>query len=1122
MLFETLEVPETLLAAQDEGKLVVFAGAGVSMGPPSNLPSFVDLTAAIAKRSLRPTEKRRLDHFLGELKAEGRDVHSLAAQALSRSDSKPTPTHEQLMRLFARPEDVRIVTTNFDPHFRTVALHEYPNLPIYAAPALPRGGSFHGVVHLHGAISGKVEDLVLTDADFGRAYLTEGWARVFLEQLFARYYVLFVGYSHTDPPVHYIARGLPDEVQPRRFVLTPDEPNRWRHLGITVIQYPLGRGRRRFDALKNGLSRWADVTRGSSFWLEDQVTQIVTRPDPTSLTAAEANLLEWCVTHSHTVPFFGRSAQGLAWVEWLGTRRLLAPYFEPQNRFESGPQRQMAVWLADRLLNGPHDQSFEIIRRHGGHLSRDLHRWMINQLGDRNLPVAWTFLLAQETDPADEESHCMLGEKLRHFSTERPDAFWALLRTFTDPRLELDTIGFAGPDAVARPKVAIRGHAAVLWSAWRESLQLRMQELARPMLDLLLVQLERAIELAIGVGSEEDFNRYVIWGRFRIADIEHEYHRDSRPDVMVDMIVQITSHLSRTAGALPELEIRGWLDSPRSLLRRLGLHALGNSIDVSGATKEAWARDCAARYPAESFERREATILVKRLTTVTERDVPPEEMELPPVPTTLPPLVELLSMESGRLGRTVMSTQLPRTALLATLRELHEAARRDSRLATHELWSLLLMRSNWRQLDATQRDELLDVIELTGVPTDRARVVSSCLFQQDPLERESGAGLPPASPAQAERLFALSRVVWESLRDETVEETNDFAGTDWISLALNDGLGTYHLVRFWMQFVSLRSYDAGHPKLPADVATLFEDICSRPTEIARRARAVLVQDMHFVMARDPAWASDHMLPLFDFAAIRDEAWIAWRPFLEHGRLSRTLALALLPHYRTAQPRLLAAGDKIVGDFLKDVAAIVVRVRPAETGAWMQALLSALPPDGRMRWARLVGREMEDLSDDAQRELWQSWLHDYWQDRRNGRLGGTSMPLSTGESAAMAGWLPDLPAVFPEALVLMRQSLTPDFTAETFPWRRLRESSLPERHAGAFLDFLEFLLAHMPPNRVSHEFVADVSARLPRLAVLRPPLLRVAEKFHQHGWMGARDFRAWILREFPESPAAGTP
>ena len=50
--------------------------------------------------------------------------------------------------------------------------------------------------------------MVLTDADFGRAYLTEGWARRFLVELFRSFTVLFVGYSHNDIDHELYGAGL--------------------------------------------------------------------------------------------------------------------------------------------------------------------------------------------------------------------------------------------------------------------------------------------------------------------------------------------------------------------------------------------------------------------------------------------------------------------------------------------------------------------------------------------------------------------------------------------------------------------------------------------------------------------------------------------------------------------------------------------------------------------------------------------------------------------------------------------------------------------------------------------------------------------------------------------------
>jgi hypothetical protein len=53
---DDVDIPEALLAAQRDGRLVIFAGAGVSMGPPSNLPGFSKLAKQIAAGVLTPSK----------------------------------------------------------------------------------------------------------------------------------------------------------------------------------------------------------------------------------------------------------------------------------------------------------------------------------------------------------------------------------------------------------------------------------------------------------------------------------------------------------------------------------------------------------------------------------------------------------------------------------------------------------------------------------------------------------------------------------------------------------------------------------------------------------------------------------------------------------------------------------------------------------------------------------------------------------------------------------------------------------------------------------------------------------------------------------------------------------
>ena len=220
---------------------MVFAGAGVSMGPPAGLPDFRRLAEQVAEgtgQSIGNGETE--DRFLGRLKDRGADVRQKAAEILQRNNPEPTTLHQNLLRLFSQPGDVRIVTTNFDDLFGRAALGQFNSSPeLFKAPALPLGNRFRGIVHLHGSVN-EPEEMVLTHRDFGRAYLTEsdGWARRFLVDLFANWVVLFVGYSHNDTIMTYLTPSLPPDGSQQRFALIGnriDDPTHWSRMGIEPV-----------------------------------------------------------------------------------------------------------------------------------------------------------------------------------------------------------------------------------------------------------------------------------------------------------------------------------------------------------------------------------------------------------------------------------------------------------------------------------------------------------------------------------------------------------------------------------------------------------------------------------------------------------------------------------------------------------------------------------------------------------------------------------------------------------------------------------------------------------------------------------------------------------------------
>jgi hypothetical protein len=173
VLLGGVDFPEGLLAAHRERRLVVFAGAGISRPAPTGIPIFKDIVSVIEGESAEPRRKSEaFDAYLGRVQATGFGVHVRVEQILGAS-GPPNDMHKAVLSIFPTAESVRIVTTNYDRSLSIAAADRWSDeIRDFAAPTLPLAERFSGIVYLHGMHGEDPGDLVLTDSDFGRAYLT--------------------------------------------------------------------------------------------------------------------------------------------------------------------------------------------------------------------------------------------------------------------------------------------------------------------------------------------------------------------------------------------------------------------------------------------------------------------------------------------------------------------------------------------------------------------------------------------------------------------------------------------------------------------------------------------------------------------------------------------------------------------------------------------------------------------------------------------------------------------------------------------------------------------------------------------------------------------------------------
>jgi len=381
MIIKGVEFPEQLIFDQRHGKLVIFAGAGVSLDRPSSLPSFVNLTERIIFRKLKKNEKGQLDRILGANKQTGVNVHRVAREIIDKEGSRPTVLHGALLSLFSDPLTVRVVTTNFDRHFSTSAKKLFSDpLEEYYAPALPLGHEFNGIVYLHGSLEREEQRFVLTDSDFGRAYLTEGWATRFLWALFRTYTVLFVGYSHNDPVMHYLSKGLPSETIGKRYALTPgSDTDRWKSLDIIPLPYPVRR--RSHKAMTTAVSAWAKLSEMGALDYKHRIKSIV--EGSTYLSDEDSSFILYALKHTSYAKFFAMYAERLDWLAWAERNDLLKPLFQP----DSVGEKHFAVladWITDKYLFNHTDEVLALIQRQGQYLNSLLWNEIARRLYSAN------------------------------------------------------------------------------------------------------------------------------------------------------------------------------------------------------------------------------------------------------------------------------------------------------------------------------------------------------------------------------------------------------------------------------------------------------------------------------------------------------------------------------------------------------------------------------------------------------------------------------------------------------------------------------------------------------------------------------------------------------------------
>lgn len=589
-----VNLPQHLIDAQRNGSLVIFVGAGVSMLPPSSLPDFKQLAIQVAGGTLTLAEGEPIDRFLGKLKDQGIQVHARVRDIISSPESKPSQLHNAIVSLFSSANEIRIVTTNFDRHFATVAQERFGNgVEIYYAPALPLGRKFTGIVYLHGGVEKKAYQLVLTDTNFGRAYLTDGWARRFLQDMFAKYTVLFVGYSHNDPVMNYLARGLPP--QTFRYALTTSElEEHWKHSGISPIIYPLKNGPNDHGALIETVQAWVKHIQMGALEQEQRIRQIVSVPPP--LEPDDADYIKSTLDEVSTVRFFTRHAKTPEWLRWAEDKTAFRELFRLNEKVNVISQ-ELASWFAKQFIFEHPEEALAIVQRHGPVLNTELslaiarHLAFPNPRPNPEILRRWVAVLLRSPQP---EHQGNLLDYVLYGCCYPDDNVTALLlfEYLTRPHIELKPyLRFLNREDEKHrqidAEIIFKANELFLKESWQKVFHPYLADFFKKLAPILTNHITQTHLLLQAFGKTS-----VKWDSLNLRRPAIESTPQNRNhgvlDVLIDgardVIESMLQHQPATAHAV----IETWSDSDVLLLKRLAIHGMAESLQIGADRKIAW------------------------------------------------------------------------------------------------------------------------------------------------------------------------------------------------------------------------------------------------------------------------------------------------------------------------------------------------------------------------------------------------------------------------------------------------------------------------------------------------------------------------------------------------------
>ena len=1055
-----IALPAELEHALETDTLVLFCGAGISAAAPSCLPGFRGLVEAVALdlglSHLLPADPDapvQFDAVMGELNELQHDVHARVSARL-RATTHPNSYHTDLIRISRSHAGIpRIVTTNFDLLFEYGARELGLSLPVHTAPALPLGNDFSGLVHLHGTIDPTSgQRMVVTDADFGQAYITEGWATQFLTRMFERYVTLFVGYSADDTVMRYLARALPADGKTRFAFMEAEQADtmavRWDRLGATPIAYPSPEGDRH-AALKLFIENWRKRLTATPAERFDRVQSLLAG-GPNGQEVAEHELL-WLMGDTEHARHFRNDADAAIWIPRLDGLGVLDELFDA-SALDSDQNYGWAQWAVRSFAADQGAALLVAAARHGGRLARTLwfHVWL--HLYEGYKPIEqhrqWLLLLAADQPSRDGDR---LSSLLHQIAEKDPPAAEVLLHHMLIPRLQFRPHrGWLSEEDSLDSDMVLAWRQSSIRDAWPTLLP-RLTDpdhLLSVVLDLI-----RGSESTDALFSGRD-RRHALSARRQKVDGVEEYARDDPYVLVVDIARDLLREFVRRDGTDRALQL---LNSPSELIRRLAIDALAEAHSGDADAMLSLLIDQSlvfeVRYKPEVFRLLKAMYRHASLEAKVEllmhveqsdardsgRDIrdyerynllvwlSADQADTDPVyaalsaaqaahsdyaPREHPDLdfwVSVGTFDESATEAEGLFRGKPVEDVVAILAD--DSALDDA----YENRPILRELRDYLDQEAGQEADLLDEFLAQNLPSAAAWTVvlqsavrAGAVWQAEPLlarllqltstinDIAHGVVFSIARPSNEqgkplENALERCRLLLGIWRNVTVQASGA-PPTD-PSEAHSTARGA--LAYAYVETALRATQEEGRPTIGAELLEGFDELlAAQDVEPTDPSAMMLARYAGHIVEMAPEWSDRNLQPLLSSIDHSPRSRSFWAGVLTANYFTRSLMMRTRDALRTGWPQVARSLPGAIEAFIKVHAAQFAFYTRTGESTWADPFIASAPVTTRARWIRSVARHL-----DGEDPVFQDLLFELWQHRLDNQP-----PLHGAEQRALLDWL----------------------------------------------------------------------------------------------------------------------